>query len=190
LRAFYNHERLMRVPSLLTLTRVLAWGAGYGAAFVVAYNYEALPDELPLSRWTVAQKSMFFAVRVPLIHIALLGLCELLARSARRVTSEHRQAAERAATALLCTAGAEAWLVAKEILLLPGSSSGLTLAQLALVGAGLSVAVWHGRPLLESGAERSLHWTRFEQVLCALLLATIVALNLPLVAPHFKLWRS
>jgi hypothetical protein len=180
----------MRVPSLLTLTRVLAWGAGYGAAFVVAYNYEALPDELPLSRWTVAQKSMFFAVRVPLIHIAMIGLCELLARSARRVIGEHRQAAEHAATALLCTAGAEAWLVAKEILRLPGASPGLTLTQLALVAVGLSVAAWHVRPLLEPGGSRSLHWTRVEQVLCALLLATIIVLNLPLVLPHFKLWRS
>jgi hypothetical protein len=180
----------MRAPSLLTLTRVLAWGAGYGAAFVVAYNYEALPDELPLSRWTVAQKSMFFAVRVPLIHIAMLGLCELLARSASRVPGEHRQAAERAATALLCTAGAEAWLVAREILLLPGSSPALTLAQLVLVATGLSIAGWHARPLLERGAVRALRWTRVEQVLSALLLATIIALNLPLVAPHWWLWRS
>jgi hypothetical protein len=182
--------RLMRVPSLLTLTRVLAWGAGYGAAFVVAYNYEALPDELPLSRWTVAQKSMFFAVRVPLIHIAMIGLCELLARSATRVTGEHRHVAEHAATALLCTAGAEAWLVAREILLLPGSSAGLTLAQLVLVAVGLSVAGWHARPLFESRAAHALRWTRVEQVLCILLLATIVVLNLPLVAPHLRLWRS
>jgi hypothetical protein len=180
----------MRAPSLLTLTRVLAWGAGYGAAFVVAYNYEALPDELPLSRWTVAQKSMFFAVRVPLIHIAMIGLCELLARSASRFAGEHRQPAERAATALLCTAGAEAWLVAKEILLLPGASPTLTAGQLLLVAVGLSIAAWYARPLFESGALRALRWTRVEQVLCGLLLATIIALNLPLVAPHFRLWRS
>jgi hypothetical protein len=180
----------MRAPSLLTLTRVLAWGAGYGAAFVVAYNYEALPDELPLSRWTVAQKSMFFAVRVPLIHIALIGICELLARGASRVPQQHRETAERAAAALLCTAGVEAWLVAKEILRLPGASPGLTLAQLTLVGVGLSVAGWYARPLFDSGQARTLRWTRVEQVLCALLLATIIALNLPLVMPHARLWRS
>jgi hypothetical protein len=180
----------MRAPSLLTLTRVLAWGAGYGAAFVVAYNYEELPDELPLSRWSVARKSMFFAVRVPLIHIALIGLCELLARGASRVQLRHREAAERAATALLCTAGAEAWLVAKEILRLPRANPALTLAQLALVAAGLSVAAWFARPLVDSGGARELRWTRVEQVLGALLLATIIGLNLPLVIPHLRLWRS
>jgi hypothetical protein len=180
----------MRAPSLLTMTRVLAWGAGYGAAFVVAYNYEALPDELPLSRWSVARKSMFFAVRVPLVHIALIGLCELLARGASRTPLRHREAAERAATALLCTAGAEAWLVAKEILRLPGANPALTLAQLVLMAVGLSVAAWFTRPLIDSGAAREVRWTRVEQVLGALLVAAIIGLNLPLLIPQLRFFRS
>jgi hypothetical protein len=42
------------------LARVLALGAGYRAAFLVAYHYPELPDELPLSRRTVARHCQTF----------------------------------------------------------------------------------------------------------------------------------
>lgn len=163
------------------MARVLAWGAGYGAAFLVAYDYAMLPDELPLTRWTVAPKSMFIALRVPLVNLSMIGLCELLARSLSRVPPEQRLAAERVAAALLCTAGLKAWLATKEILSLPEANRSGAAASFIAVVLGVSLAAWFARPLLESGAVRSLRSTRFEQVLGALLLLAIALLNLPLV---------
>jgi len=90
-----------RSPRFLGLARVLAWGAGYGAALIVAYDYPSLPDELRLSRWTMAPKSMFLALRVPLINLAMIGLCEILARILGRAPPEQKHVAECAGAALL-----------------------------------------------------------------------------------------
>ena len=176
-------SRSRRAPSLLAAVRVLAWGAGYGAAFVVAYDYAGLPDVLPLSRWTSAPKSMFFAVRVPLIHLAGIGLCELVARCASRVPAEHRLAAERAAAALLSTAGVKAWLAAKDIVGLPEPDPANRVAAFVVVVAGLLLTAWYARPLLDAQGVRALRSTRLERVLGMCLVALIVLLNLPLVAP-------
>lgn len=174
----------MLAPKFVAMARVLAWGAGYGAAFIVAYNYAMLPDELPLTRWTVAPKSMFIALRIPLVNLSMIGLCELMARSLSRIPGEHRLAAERVAAALLCTAGLKAWLATKEILSLPEANRSSGAASFVVVLVGLLLAAWFARPLLDSGAVRSLRSTRFEQVLGALLIAAIALLNLPLVAPR------
>jgi hypothetical protein len=175
---------VIRAPGFVGMARVLAWGAGYGAAFLVAYNYALLPDELPLSRWTVAPKSMFIALRVPLVNLSMIGLCELMTRSLSRVPGEHRLDAQRVAAALLCTAGLKAWLATKEILSLPEDSRSSAVASFIVVVVGLLLAAWFARPLLETGAVRNLRSTRFEQVLGALLLIAIALLNLPLVAPR------
>lgn len=172
----------MRPPKLIPLARVLAWGAGYGAAFVVAYDYAALPDELPLSRWTVAPKSMFFALRVPLINLAAIGLCDLIARSLSRAPAEHRQAAERAGMALLCTAGLKAWLATQEILSWPEGDRPSAAAAFVVVVVGLTLTLWFARPLLGSGLAPLLRSTPLERVLGISLVAMIVLLNLPLVA--------
>jgi hypothetical protein len=173
---------MMRAPGLVSLARVLAWGAGYGSALIVAYDYAGLPDELPLSRWTVAPKTMFFALRIPLINLAMIGLCDLLARSLSRVPDEHRLAGERAGAALLCTAGVKAWLASKEILSLPEANRSSAAAAFIVVVVGLSIAAWFARPLLGQGGARALRSTRLEQVLGAFLLIMIAILNLPLVA--------
>lgn len=172
----------MRSPGLVSLARVLAWGAGYGAAFIVAYDYAGLPEELPLTRWAVAPKTMFFALRVPLINLAIIGLCDLMARSLIRAPEEHRLAAERAGAALLCTAGVKAWLASKEILSLPEPHRAGAAAAFIAIVIGLSIAAWFARPLIGQGGLRALRSTRLEQVLGALLLIMIAILNLPLVA--------
>jgi hypothetical protein len=176
-------RRLRRVPSILALARVLAWGAGYGAAFLVAYTYPELPDELPLSRWTVAPKSMFFALRVPLINLATIGLCELLARALRRAPDDQQKFAELAGAALLSTAGAKALLGALAIVRLPDANPAHSVVSLVVVATGLSLAAWFARPLLAGAGVRGLRSTRLEQVLGALLLVALVVLNLPLAAP-------
>lgn len=160
---------------------MLAWGAGYGAALLVAYAYPTLPDELSLSRWTVAPKSMFFALRVPLINLATIGLCELLARILRRVPAEQRQVGECAGAALLSTAGIKALLAGIDIVGTNRPSNAFV--ALAVVATGLSLAAWFAQPLLASGGLRALRSTRTERVLGALLLLAIVVLNLPLLSP-------
>jgi hypothetical protein len=172
----------MRAPKLVGVARVLAWGAGYGAALMVAYFYSALPDELPLSRWAVAPKSMFFALRVPLIHLAAIGLSDLLARGLTRAPTEHRLSAERAGAALLCAAGVDAWLAAREILSLPEPNHQSAAASFLVVVIGLTLAAWFARPLVSGGVTAALRSTRLERAIGASLLAMIVFLNLPLVA--------
>jgi len=172
-----------RSARFLGLARVLAWGAGYGAALIVAYDYPALPDELRLSRWTMAPKSMFFALRVPLINLATIGLCELLARILSRAPSEQKHVAECAGAALLCTAGIKALLAGIEIVRWSTPRPSNALVAFVVVATGLSLAAWFAQPLIGAGAWRQLRSTRFEQLLGASLLAVIVALNLPLVVP-------
>jgi hypothetical protein len=161
---------------------VLAWGAGYGAALVVAYAYPSLPDELLLSRWTLAPKSMFFALRVPLINLATIGLCELLARTLSRAPAEQRHAAECAGAALLGTAGVKALLGGIAIVRADERPSG-AIVSFVIVATGLSLAAWFAQPLLAGGGLRALRSTRVERVLGAVLLLAIVLLNLPLVSP-------
>lgn len=172
-----------RSPRFLGLARVLAWGAGYGAAFLVAYDYPSLPDEIRLSRWTMAPKTMFFALRVPLINLATIGLCELLARILLRAPAEQRHAAECAGAALLCTAGIKALLAAIELVSWPAQRPSNTLVAFLVVATGLSLAAWFAQPLLVAGAWRGLRSTRLEQAFGASLLLSIAVLNLPLVAP-------
>jgi hypothetical protein len=172
-----------RSPHFLGLARVLAWGAGYGGALVVAYAYPSLPDELRLSRWTVADKSMFFALRVPLINLASIGLCEILARILSRAPTEQRHIAECAGAALLCTAGIKALLAAIELVRWPAPRPSSGVVALVIVATGLSLAAWFAQPLLGSGGLRALRSTRLERALGAALLLAIGLLNLPLIAP-------
>ena len=171
-------SRVLRSPSLLGLARLLAWGAGYCAAFVVAYDYAQLPDELPLSRWSTAHKTMALALRVPLAHLAFIGLCELAARCLSRAPAEQRPAAERVGATLLCTAGVKAWLAAKEVINLPEADPTTTLASFLVMVTGCLLAAWFVRPLLGSHLWSSLRATRLEQALAALLVALIAVLNL------------
>lgn len=172
-----------RSPSFLGLARVLAWCAGYGAAFAVAYDYPSLPDELRLTRWTLAPKSMFFALRVPLINLATIGLCELCARILARAPAEQRHVAECAGAALLCTAGIKALLTAIDLVSWPASRPASPLVAFLVVATGLSLAAWFAQPVIAAGSWRALRSTRVEQVFGALLLLVIAALNVPLVAP-------
>jgi hypothetical protein len=170
----------MRAPRLISLARTLAWIAGYGAAFMVAYAYASLPDELPFSYSRFAAKSMFAALRVPAINLLMIGLTDLLARGASRSLPEHRQAAERAGATLLCAAGVKAWLAAKELLSLPDADPRVRIAGVVTVVGGVALAAWFARPLWAPEAYRQLRWTRVELLLAGVLVLAIVGLNLPI----------
>jgi len=176
-------SRVLRSPSLLGLARLLAWGAGYCAAFVVAYDYAQLPDELPLSRWSMAHKTMFLALRVPLAHLAFIGVCELAARCLSRAPAEQRPAADRVGATLLCTAGVKAWLSAKELIRLPEANPATTLAAFLVMVTGCLLGAWFVRPLLGAGVWSHLRATRLEQALAVLLIALIAVLNLAPLVP-------
>jgi hypothetical protein len=171
----------VRSPKLTALARVLAWGAGYGAALVVAYDYAALPGEQPFASWSEATKSIVVTLRGPLINLAMIGLCDLIARSLSRAPAEHRIAAERTAAALLCTAGSRAWLATRDLLVSQGHS-GASGAGLLVVVLGLSLTAWFARPLLAAGVTPLLRATRIERAVGASLVGVIILLNLPLVA--------
>lgn len=170
----------MRAPKLVSLARTLAWFAGYGAAFMVAYAYASLPDELPLSYSRFASKSMFAALRVPAINLLMIGLTDLLARGASRASPENRPAAERASATLLCAAGVKAWLAAKELLSLPEPAPAIRIGGVAVVVGSLALAAWFARPLWAPEAYRQLRWTTLELLLAGVVVLAIVGLNLPI----------
>jgi hypothetical protein len=151
---------------------------------MVAYAYLQLPEELPLSRWTSAPKSMFLALRIPVINLLTIGLAELLARALSRVPAEHRLAAERVAATLLVTAGVKAWFVSKELLALPSPSPMIRVGSFVIVATGLSLAGWFAYPLWEGKVLRGLRWTPLEWILVGSAVAGIIVLNLPLVLPR------
>lgn len=170
----------MRAPRLISLARTLAWFAGYGAAFMVAYAYASLPDELPLSYSSFANKSMFAALRVPAINLLMIGLTDVLARGASRSAPEHRPAAERAGATLLCAAGVKAWLAAKELLSLPDPDPAIRIGGVVTVVVGVVLAAWFARPLWAPEAYRHLRWTTLELLLAGVLVLAIIGLNLPI----------
>jgi hypothetical protein len=170
----------VRASRLIALARVLAWFAGYGAAFMVAYAYAALPDDLPLSRWTNEPRSLFFALRIPAINLLMIGLADLLARALSRSPSEHRTGAEWAGATLLCTAGVKAWLAAREILAWPHPSPLIRVGGVLSVVIGIGLAAFFARPLFAPDAYRQVRWTRIEMVLAVTLVAGVLLLNLPL----------
>ncbi len=169
----------MRAPKLIGLARVLAWLLGYGAAFMVAYSYAALGDASSVSRWSDAAKSILFALRIPVINLLMIGLVDLLSRSAARALPEHRLAAERAGATLLCAAGLKAWLAARELLAWPHANAGVRIWGILTVLGGVALAAWFARPLWAPNAYQHLRWTRLELLVACLLLVAIVGLNLP-----------
>src|SRR5688572_9744754 len=170
----------MRAPRLIALARAMAWFAGYGAAFMVAYAYASLPDDLTLSSGLSpaggVQKTMFSALRVPIINLMMIGLADLLARSASRSLREHREAAERACATLLCAAGLKAWLAARDVLSWPEPEASVRIAGVATIAGGVALAAWFARSLWAPRAYQHLRWTRLELGLACVLIAGIVGL--------------
>lgn len=54
---------------ILILRRILACFFVSGALITVTVRYDALPNEILLSRWQSAQKTWLLAVRIPLINL-------------------------------------------------------------------------------------------------------------------------
>jgi hypothetical protein len=110
-------------------------------------------------------------------------LCEIVARVLSRAPAEHRHVAEWASAALLCTAGIKALLSAIEIVSWPAPKTSNVVVAFLVVATGLSLAVWFAQPLLANGGLEALRSTRLERAFGALLVLSILLLNLPLVSP-------
>ncbi len=163
----------------LVVARVVAWMVAVGAVVAVIVGYNALPDLLPVTRWTSAPKSPFIALRVPLINLLTMGLIELLARGIDRVQGFQHSSA--VVVVLLLTAAAKAAIEAVGILWLPDSSSWSVLPLVAVLIVGLGTAAFLGRELFQIRYLQQLPLTRTEIAGAVLLIAGIVVLNLPLL---------
>lgn len=165
--------------SKFMIARIVAWILAVGAVGAVAISYDSLPDELPVTRWTSAPKSLLLALRVPLINLLTVGLVELLSPGLHRVKNFHH--ADGLVSILLLTAAAKAVIEATGILLLPKPFSWTMLPLAVVLAVGLGTAAFLGRDLLESQRWKEMKMTRAETFAAATFVSAIVLLNLPLL---------
>ena len=163
----------------VSAARGIAWAVVVGAVCALAIGYDSLPDMLPVTRWTTAPKSVFLALRVPLINLMTLGLIEVLSPGLRRVTDFERAGAILAT--LFLTVAAKAGIEAAGILLLPVPFGWTMIPLIAVLSVGLGLTVYFGRDLLQRERWKQMHMTRLETAGAVALVTGIVILNLPLI---------
>lgn len=163
----------------LLVARAVAWSIALCAFLAVMLWYDSLPAELPVTRWTSAPKSPLLALRVPLINLLTIGLIEVLWRAMRRV--EHFPHGAAVAGVLLLTAAAKAAIEAVGILRLPHSASWSLLPLAAAILIGLGLAVMLSAEFLRNRRWGELHLSRTETAVTYVLIAGILALNVPVL---------
>lgn len=159
--------------------RVIAWAVALGAVCAVAIGYNSLPDELPVTRWTTAPKSLFLALRVPLINLLSLGLIEVLSRGLQRLKDFER--ADSILAALLLTVAAKAGIEAAGILILPIPFTWPLIPLVVVLAVGLGAAAFFGQDLLRGERWQQMQLTRLETAVAMALVSGIAVLNLPLL---------
>ncbi len=159
--------------------RVVAWIAAAGAVVAVLVGYDKLPANIPVTRWTVAPKSLFIALRVPLINLMTIGLVEIVSPALHRATRFKR--ADAVVSVLLLTAAAKAGIEAGGILVSNVPSSWTLVPLVAVLLVGLGTAAFLGREFLQPRTWQQLQLTQRELTGVVGLVIGIVALNLPLV---------
>jgi hypothetical protein len=134
-------------PALLRLSRQFAWTAALGALVVMGVGYEALPDQIPLTRWTTGSRTPLLVLRVPLINLFCLFLIHILDGALARAhgATPFRDHAMRVAAILYATVGLKSFLEALELLVLPEVLPGLLPILLFAVLAGLAGVIVAGR---------------------------------------------
>lgn len=162
-----------------TFIRVVAWLVGAGAVGAVIIGYDTLPAEIPVTRWTVAPKSLLIVLRVPLINLMTIGLIELASPALRRAKQFNR--ADALVAVLLLTAAAKAGIEAGGILVSNAPPSWTLVPLVAVLFVGLGTAAYLSREFLRSQHRRQLQMTWPEITGAVALVAGIAALNLPLV---------
>jgi hypothetical protein len=165
-------------PSHLRLARFFAWTTAVGALAVLAAGYAALPDQVPITRWTTGPKTLPLVLRVPLINLLCLVLVQVLERALSRVhrDSSLRDPAMRVAAILYATVGIKALLEALEWLLLPSVWPWMPALLLGIVGVGLWGTVSAGSPLARKVAP-PVPFTGTEKTVAALCVLAIAGLQ-------------
>jgi hypothetical protein len=159
--------------------RVVAWITAVGAVVAVIIGYDTLPADIPVTRWTVAPKSLFIVLRVPLVNLMTIGLIELLSPALHRTKQFSR--ADAVVAVLLLTAAAKAGIEAGGILVSTVPSYWTLVPLVAVLFVGLGTAAFLSREFLQPQRWRQLQLTWLEITGAAALVTGIVALNLPLV---------
>lgn len=142
-----------------------------GALLLVVAIYDRMPDVLPVTRWTGAPRSLLVAFRIPAINLLAVLLIDLLGRVLGR--SPHRVRGQVAVTALFLAAGLKSAIEAGELYALPTTFVWTPAATLAVVVAGLGVALVQLRPLLAADARVTLVFELRDRVAVALGIAGI-----------------
>jgi hypothetical protein len=169
-------------PSVVKLARLFAWTAAIAACAVLVFGYGALPEQMPVTRWSAAPKTLWGVLRVPAINLVCVLILALFERALARAhaVGPHRESALRLMALLYALAGTKAFLEALELLLYPKVFPALTLGLPLLVVAGLAAAAWTGRVFLKRATRPALAWTRDEvRGLAAAILALLGLQFLP-----------
>jgi hypothetical protein len=167
------------IPGLSVFIRVLAWIVAVGAVVAMIIAYDTLPAEIPVTRWSVAPKSLLIALRVPLINLMTIGLIEILSAALHRAKRFNQS--DAVVATLLLTAAAKAGIEAEEILRADAPSSWTPIPLVAVLVVGLGTAAFLSRDLLQSERWRELKLTWLETIGAVVLVSGMVPLNLPLV---------
>jgi len=167
-------------PRTLRLARLVAWSVTLAGLLLVTMRYGALPERLPLTRWTTAPKSWLIALRVPGIHLLSVALIEVLSPGVRRLAGFTR--GQLFTAILLLTASFKAVMTNSALALLPAEYPALTVPTLVVAEAGVLAALFVGRDLLRGGQLRRLAWTKTESALALSLGVLLLALELPIFA--------
>jgi hypothetical protein len=146
---------------------------------VVALRYESLPAVTPITRWESAPRTLFLALRVPLVNLCSVALIDVLGRSLRRTDGIRHT--DSVVSVLLLTAAAKSVIEAISILALPNSQAWTMPSLAAILVVGLGLAAYLARDLIADGAWRRMHATKAETVALAGALLGIAILNLPLL---------
>jgi hypothetical protein len=170
----------------MNAVRSICWLLCVASVMLVIACYGSLPNEFPVSRWTTAPKTLFLAVRVPLINLASLALIELLTANLRRAAPIVSGAERNFYFCLLATVAAKSVIETIEIVYLANFETPLCkYGLMVVVAAGLSAAAYYFTRVESARKQAICQTTRSTNILIGLLLMAIVVLNLPLVATQW-----
>jgi hypothetical protein len=164
---------------LRVFIHVLAWMVALGAVGAVIIGYDTLPDEIPVTRWSVAPKSLLIVLRVPLINLITIGLIEVLSGALHRAKQFNH--ADAVMAVLLLTAAAKAGIEAGGILASNMPPFWTLISLVAVLLVGLGTAAFLSREFLQPERWRQLQMTRLETIGVVVLVAGFLALNLPVL---------
>lgn len=158
--------------------RIVSWILAIGALLATVAAFTSLPERLPISRWQLEKKTLFLALRIPLINLTSLAIIEVLGRAMSR--EQWSSKTQRIVPILSITAGFKAAFEGSELLLLPRTTSILTALTATTVLVGLLLSLSYGKELFKNNNWKRLKPTLTEKISLGFLAAIILTLNMPI----------